>query len=208
MAADFKKAYAEKMKDPRWQKLRLQVFERDEWRCVRCGAEDKTLHVHHLAYLKNAEPWDTPIFALSTRCETCHESETDGKEDVDRLMFVLRSMFPVNEAREMLSEIWNALVGKGVSLSGVSIAMFEAVENLPDLRNEHGRTSGPAVPGVPEASSEGGCQEGNHEGAAEGGIRDSTGRSGRVCEGVQVERNREGFHSLPGDMVQPGAVGR
>lgn len=27
------KTYAEKLKDPRWQKRRLEIFERDDWTC-------------------------------------------------------------------------------------------------------------------------------------------------------------------------------
>ncbi len=28
--------YAEQLKDPRWQKRRLEILQRDEWRCL-CG---------------------------------------------------------------------------------------------------------------------------------------------------------------------------
>lgn len=31
--------YKEKLKDPRWQKKRLQIFERDDWCCQKCGDE-------------------------------------------------------------------------------------------------------------------------------------------------------------------------
>lgn len=63
--------YFEKLKNPLWQKVRLQVFKRDDWTCLRCGAKDQTLHVHHLEY--HGEPWDTPTDKLETLCETCHE---------------------------------------------------------------------------------------------------------------------------------------
>jgi len=61
--------------DPRWQKKRLEIFARDEWRCVRCGNKAETLHVHHAYYIKDAMPWDHPGHCLSTVCATCHADE-------------------------------------------------------------------------------------------------------------------------------------
>src|SRR2546426_8852141 len=62
--------YAEKLRDPRWQKRRLQVLERAGWKCQSCGREDKTLNIHHLYYL--GEPWDVPPSDLECLCEDCH----------------------------------------------------------------------------------------------------------------------------------------
>lgn len=66
--------YSEKLKDPRWQKLRLEILNRDEWTCQYCGAKDKTLHVHHYAYPKSGNPWDADGGDLNTLCEDCHEN--------------------------------------------------------------------------------------------------------------------------------------
>lgn len=65
--------YSEKLKDPRWQKLRLQVFERDKWTCRDCGANDKPLHAHHTYYDKGADPWDYNENAIMCLCENCHQ---------------------------------------------------------------------------------------------------------------------------------------
>jgi len=65
--------YAQRLKDPRWQKKRLKILERDEWKCTHCAAEGKTLHVHHAYYEKWKNPWDYPDHALVTVCEPCHE---------------------------------------------------------------------------------------------------------------------------------------
>jgi hypothetical protein len=62
--------YAEKLKDPRWQKKRLQIFERDKWQCTICKCEDKTLHVHHEVY--QGDPWEAKNEELTTLCEDCH----------------------------------------------------------------------------------------------------------------------------------------
>lgn len=71
--------YQEKLKDPRWQKKRLKVLQRDNWTCQLCESKDKTLHVHHKYYLPNAEPWDVPDSALVTLCFECHEGEEQLK---------------------------------------------------------------------------------------------------------------------------------
>ena len=67
--------YADRLKDPRWQQMRLKVFERDEWMCQFCGSKDQTLHVHHLSYEKGKDPWEYPIENLLTVCECCHQEE-------------------------------------------------------------------------------------------------------------------------------------
>lgn len=70
-------AYSDKLKDPRWQKKRLEVLNRDDFTCQICCDNRKTLHVHHRRYIKNKDPWDYPDQLLVTLCEDCHESETN-----------------------------------------------------------------------------------------------------------------------------------
>lgn len=66
--------YSEKLKDPRWQKKRLEVMERDGWACRDCGSNQETLNVHHCYYLSNTEPWDYPDNSLRTLCDSCHKT--------------------------------------------------------------------------------------------------------------------------------------
>lgn len=68
------KTYAEKLKDPRWQKKRLKILDRDHFTCQACRDETNTLHVHHLQYFKG-EPWEVDDIYLVTLCESCHEEE-------------------------------------------------------------------------------------------------------------------------------------
>lgn len=63
--------YSQKLRDPRWQKKRLLILERDGWKCQCCGATDKNLQVHHVYYAKR-DPWDYPDNAYQTLCEDCH----------------------------------------------------------------------------------------------------------------------------------------
>ena len=67
-----KNEYFEKLKDPRWQKKRLEILERDNWTCRYCGDTEKTLHVHHLFYIPKVEPWEIHNGFLLTLCERCH----------------------------------------------------------------------------------------------------------------------------------------
>jgi hypothetical protein len=69
------KTYLEKLKDPRWQKKRLEIFQRDDFTCQKCGDKQSMLHVHHWTYLPNIEPWDYPGCLLATLCNTCHGFE-------------------------------------------------------------------------------------------------------------------------------------
>jgi hypothetical protein len=67
------RTYFEKLRDPRWQKRRLEIMNRDGFKCRICADAASTLNVHHLRYEKNADPWDYPDESLITTCELCHE---------------------------------------------------------------------------------------------------------------------------------------
>lgn len=68
------KTYSEKLRDPRWQRKRLEVMQRDNFQCVLCGTGDETLHVHHGYYEKGNDPWDYDDCSLWTLCKECHEA--------------------------------------------------------------------------------------------------------------------------------------
>lgn len=86
--------YSTKLKDPRWQKKRLEIFERDLWTCQKCYDSENTLVVHHKLYLASAEPWEYPDETLITLCEDCHICE--GKlidNAVNSLISAVKSKF-------------------------------------------------------------------------------------------------------------------
>ena len=66
--------YQEKLKDPRWQKKRLEILERDNWECQNCSETKKTLCVHHRTYFPNKDPWDYDNELLISLCEDCHST--------------------------------------------------------------------------------------------------------------------------------------
>jgi len=72
--------YTEKLQDPRWQKKRLQILERDEFKCKMCKDDTTTLHVHHKKY--SGDPWEADNNDLITYCKHCHAVvEHNKKED-------------------------------------------------------------------------------------------------------------------------------
>ena len=71
--------YQEKLKDPRWQKKRLEILQRDMWCCQICNNENDTLNIHHFQYRKGLEPWDYKDSDLLTVCEPCHAFITTHK---------------------------------------------------------------------------------------------------------------------------------
>lgn len=80
MAGD-KKTYSEKLKDPRWQKKRLEILERDNFTCTECGDKESPLHVHHKIYIFGNEPWDYKDENFITLCELCHDQEEIDKRN-------------------------------------------------------------------------------------------------------------------------------
>lgn len=73
--------YLERLRDPRWQRKRLEILERDNWQCQSCWSIDIPLNVHHKIYFSDKEPWDYPNYILVTLCDDCHRQEHAGYND-------------------------------------------------------------------------------------------------------------------------------
>lgn len=69
-------AYAELLRDPRWQKKRLEVLDKAGWACDICYEDEMELQVHHKRYRWNAKPWEYDSNELRCLCKKCHEEET------------------------------------------------------------------------------------------------------------------------------------
>jgi hypothetical protein len=72
--------YWEKLKDPRWQKKRLELFEAAKWKCQVCECSTKELQVHHKLYLRSTDPWDYEDWAYEVLCKNCHGGAQDMLE--------------------------------------------------------------------------------------------------------------------------------
>ena len=67
------KTYREKLLDPRWQKLRLEIMQRAKFACEACASNSRTLEVHHGAYFRDKEPWEIDSMYLWCLCTDCHK---------------------------------------------------------------------------------------------------------------------------------------
>lgn len=65
--------YQTKLSDPRWQRRRLEIMSKAEWKCEVCGDKKIELHVHHVSYEENTEPWDYPDEYYKCLCDDCHK---------------------------------------------------------------------------------------------------------------------------------------
>ena len=91
------KTYSEKLRDPRWQKKRLEVLQRAQFKCEACDRTDETLHVHHLLYpSRDKGPWDIDSKWLECLCATCHAA----REDINSLN---RAQFEMRPTREIIT---------------------------------------------------------------------------------------------------------
>jgi hypothetical protein len=121
--------YKEKLLDPRWQKKRLEILQRDNFRCQKCYDENSTLHIHHRKYLKNIEPWDCSSNLLVTLCERCHSSEKQEMQDgIKTIIEALKTKFFGNEIMEI------AIAFEEMPFSHSSDLMTEAISFM--LANE------------------------------------------------------------------------
>lgn len=110
-------AYSKKLKDPRWQKKRLEVLERDEWHCQLCCDSESTLHVHHKWY--SGEPWDAPLGALFTICEYCHEEDHSARPVAEaRLIRAMKSCGLSPALIDCISEGFEALAARDALYAG------------------------------------------------------------------------------------------
>lgn len=64
--------YSDLLRDPRWQKKRLEILQRDNFTCQHCKDTETELHVHHNQYKGN--PWEIECDNLVTLCKHCHYS--------------------------------------------------------------------------------------------------------------------------------------
>jgi hypothetical protein len=105
--------YSEKLRDPRWQKKRLEIFQRDGFTCMACGDKSSTLHVHHWYYERGEDPWDTPDRDLETLCELCHRSESDNREaaEQDLIDTLYSQRFHVADISRLVVGIINTPMG-------------------------------------------------------------------------------------------------
>lgn len=147
-----KPTYSQKLKDPRWQKKRLEILNRDQWTCRECQTTSETLHVHHCLYQKGKEPWEYDDRWLMALCDPCHEKrqslEHDVKLEFARALSELseeqlgRVMEQIIAARAMGLE--NGLVVESVDQNAINadVRWFSHACNNPEFRPAYDAVTG------------------------------------------------------------------
>lgn len=113
--------YSERLRSPLWQKKRLQILERDGWRCQSCSTAEKSLQVHHIIYRKGVNPWDYPDDSYQTLCEDCHEERqvlVDGLIDSTRMIIKDVPTEKISSVSYLLSDVCLASLNSGEVLAG------------------------------------------------------------------------------------------
>ena len=80
----------------RWQLLRLRIFERDNWRCVRCGKAGRLECDHIVPLERGGAPYDPAN--LQTLCKTDHIAKT--RADTGKVPDLAREAW-----RELVAEL-------------------------------------------------------------------------------------------------------
>lgn len=76
--------YSEQLKHPKWQRKRLEIFERDNYTCLLCKSNENQLSVHHGFYMNTFKLWDYPNESLFTLCIECHNHVTQQSNVIKR----------------------------------------------------------------------------------------------------------------------------
>lgn len=80
------KSYSELLRDPQWQKKRLEIMSRADFMCENCGDSEKTLAVHHKLYRRGAKPWEYEDHELICVCEDCHSTAHALRDELNSLL--------------------------------------------------------------------------------------------------------------------------
>lgn len=129
--------YAKKLKDPRWQKKRLQVLERDGWACQECGDTEETLHVHHKRYA-DGDPWDTPDEWLTALCAMCHEAESEMLPGaLKHLTDAFRTYFNAGDIDDLACAFEYSNIHEYRRSSGILRHFLMSPEHIQQLQQEH-----------------------------------------------------------------------
>jgi len=72
---DYKRHSRRITRGPRWQALRMQALDRDDWQCVQCGAR-RGLECDHVEPVRDRPDLAYSLANLQTLCGRCHSRKT------------------------------------------------------------------------------------------------------------------------------------
>lgn len=73
--------YEKKLTSPHWQRKRLEVMQKSDFKCHFCGNGNEQLEIHHVIYLRGRQPWDYDDEYLIAVCHSCHVEEERMKSE-------------------------------------------------------------------------------------------------------------------------------
>jgi hypothetical protein len=103
------KSYYELLKDPRWQRARLEVMEAADFKCGECGDSESTLNVHHGYYEKDTKPWEYIDSTLHCLCESCHQ---EYHHRMERIKFLMGTL-PLQDLDAVLGYLQGIMAERG-----------------------------------------------------------------------------------------------
>lgn len=121
-----KKSYSEKLSHPLWQKKRLEILNRDNFKCTLCENEELQLHIHHLKYEFNKNPWDYPNSNLITVCKICHqicEFSKNGFTHPEKVHYIQN----YNNTEQYTYSVLTNLLSNGLKIK--VILLFRCIES-------------------------------------------------------------------------------
>lgn len=125
--------YAEKLKDPRWQKKRLKILERDHWKCRDCDSGLSELQVHHCAY-SGRDPWEAPDDVLLTLCEDCHEDRQAKENEAHLALGRLMAKLPPGDLDQFVPPLVRFSEKEAEELEGVEFHTRIDYDYYSDIR--------------------------------------------------------------------------
>jgi hypothetical protein len=142
--------YFAKLKDPRWQRKRLEILERDGWQCNRCGETATALNVHHRYYLKNRDPWDYEDDSLVSLCDPCHKNAEVLRQELIKTVGVLHDAMAEQAIGYMQAQ---RVIDSDTPMS-IALVSHEQVEGIADFLHTDDQVVFAAAGGARHISSD------------------------------------------------------
>ena len=103
---DYSLTYQQKLKDPRWQKLKSEIQTAARFTCEDCGCKTRTFHVHHTAYATGKMPWEYGPEHLMCICDACHDKRQKLEDAFRMALGEITRLLPIDRLEE---EVWKIL---------------------------------------------------------------------------------------------------
>ena len=122
----------------------MEILDRDEFACQRCGSTDKTLHVDHTCYQFGKNPWEYPDEHLVTLCVSCHETVHGLRKRLKEVIGLLHTDFFESVygyalgllAQQENNKEWALDVCSWGTANGLAQAFDARIDDVIELLNE------------------------------------------------------------------------